>query len=275
MEITKDNRFTKKYSVGFALSGGFIKGFAHLGAMQALLEHDIKPDILSGVSAGALAGAFYADGNEPHRVLDFFAGHKFQDLTKMVIPKVGLFELDEFIDFLKSNLKAKKLEELQTPLIITATDLDHGRSVQFHKGPIAERIAASCCMPVLFSPVKIEGTYYVDGGVLMNLPVSTIQNICNRVVAVNVSPLMANKYKMNIVSIAMRSYHFMFRANTFPEREKADLLIELYNLDGYSNTELEKAEEIFMQGYNIANNLLERLKADKGSVWKEKTNVKP
>ena len=111
MEITKDNRFTKKYSVGFALSGGFIKGFAHLGAMQALLEHDIKPDILSGVSAGALAGAFYADGNEPHRVLDFFAGHKFQDLTKMVIPKVGLFELDEFIDFLKSNLKAKKLEE--------------------------------------------------------------------------------------------------------------------------------------------------------------------
>lgn len=275
MEITKDNRFTKKYSVGFALSGGFIKGFAHLGAMQALLEHDIKPNILSGVSAGALAGAFYADGNEPHRVLDFFAGHKFQDLTKMVIPKVGLFELDEFIDFLKSNLKAKKLEELQTPLIITATDLDHGRSVQFHKGPIAERIAASCCMPVLFSPVKIEGTYYVDGGVLMNLPVSTIQNICNRVVAVNVSPLMANKYKMNIVSIAMRSYHFMFRANTFPEREKADLLIELYNLDGYSNTELEKAEEIFMQGYNIANNLLERLKADKGSVWKEKTNVKP
>ena len=188
---------------------------------------------------------------------------------------MGLFELDEFIDFLKSNLKAKKLEELQTPLIITATDLDHGRSVQFHKGPIAERIAASCCMPVLFSPVKIEGTYYVDGGVLMNLPVSTIQNICNRVVAVNVSPLMANKYKMNIVSIAMRSYHFMFRANTFPEREKADLLIELYNLDGYSNTELEKAEEIFMQGYNIANNLLERLKADKGSVWKEKTNVKP
>ncbi|MDE5701451.1 patatin-like phospholipase family protein [uncultured Bacteroides sp.] len=275
METRENNRFTKKYPIGFALSGGFIKGFAHLGVMQALLEHDIKPDILSGVSAGALAGVFYADGNEPHRVLDFFAGHKFQDLTKLVIPKVGLFELEEFIDFLKSNLKAKTMEELQIPLIITATDLDHGRSVQFYKGSIAERVAASCCMPVLFSPVKIEGTYYVDGGVLMNLPVSTIQNVCNRVVAVNVSPLMANKYKMNIVSIAMRSYHFMFRANTFPEREKADLLIEPYNLDGYSNTELEKAEKIFMQGYDVANTLLERLKESKGSVWKEETIVKP
>lgn len=99
----------------------------------------------------------------PHKVLDYFAGHKFQDLTKLVIPKVGLFELGEFIDFLKSNLKSKKLEELQIPLIITATDLDHGRLVHFHKGDIAERVAASCCMPVLFAPVNIDGTHYVDG----------------------------------------------------------------------------------------------------------------
>ena len=269
MEVATNNWFTKKYPIGFALSGGFIKGFAHLGAMQSLLEHDIKPYILSGVSAGALAGVFYADGNEPHKVLDYFAGHKFQDLTKLVIPKVGLFELGEFIDFLKSNLKSKKLEELQIPLIITATDLDHGRLVHFHKGDIAERVAASCCMPVLFAPVNIDGTHYVDGGLLMNLPVSTLRRICEKVIAVNVSPLMATKYKMNIVSIALRSYNFMFRSNSFPEREKADLLIEPYNLEGYSNTELEKAEEIFMQGYNTTNDILERLLIDKGSIWKE------
>ena len=106
MEATANNYFTYKYPTGFALSGGFIKGFAHLGVMQALLEHGIRPDVLSGVSAGALAGVFYADGNEPHDVLRFFAGHTFQDLTKLVIPKVGLFELDEFIDFLRTNLKA-------------------------------------------------------------------------------------------------------------------------------------------------------------------------
>ena len=113
MEATSNNWFTNKYPIGYALSGGFIKGFAHLGVMQSLLEHDIKPNILSGVSAGALAGVFYADGNEPHKVLDYFSGHKFQDLTKLVIPKVGLFELGEFIDFLKTNLKAKTMEELQ------------------------------------------------------------------------------------------------------------------------------------------------------------------
>ena len=67
MEGATNNWFSNKYSIGYALSGGFIKGFAHLGAMQALLEHDIKPNIISGVSAGALAGVFYADGNEPHK----------------------------------------------------------------------------------------------------------------------------------------------------------------------------------------------------------------
>ena len=138
------------FNIGYALSGGFIKGFAHLGIMQALLEHDIKPDVISGVSAGSLAGVFYADGNEPYKVLDFFSGHKFQDLTKLVIPKVGLFELSEFQDFLRSNLKAQKLEDLKTPLIVTATDLDHGKSVQFRKeafpNELRLRVACPSCL---------------------------------------------------------------------------------------------------------------------------------
>ncbi len=58
MEVFTNNWNSRKYQIGYALSGGFIKGFAHLGVMQALLEHDIKPEIISGVSAGALAGVF-------------------------------------------------------------------------------------------------------------------------------------------------------------------------------------------------------------------------
>lgn len=260
-------RTTYSYQTGFALSGGFIKGFAHLGAMQALLEHDIKPDIISGVSSGALAGAFCADGNEPYKVLDYFAGHKFQDLTKLVLPKLGLFDLREFIDFLKTNLKTTRIEDLKVPFIITATDLDKGKSVQFTSGSLAERIAASCCMPVMFAPVQIDGTYYVDGGLFMNLPVTTIRKECRRVVGINVSPLLAAEYKKNIVSIAMRSYHFVFSANSFYQREHCDLLIEPYNLAGYGNTELEKAEEIFDQGYRTATESLNQLIKAKGEIW--------
>lgn len=268
MGIYNDFETNKPYKIGYALSGGFIKGFAHLGVMQALLEHDIKPDIISGVSAGALAGVFYADGNEPHKVVEYFSKHKFMDLTSWARTTAGLFKLDDFMDFLNSNLKAKRLEELQIPLIITATDLDHGKCVQFHRGKIAERVAASCCMPVMFAPVKINGTNFIDGGVFKNLPVSTIREDCEKVIAVNVSPIQAEEYKMNVLNIAMRSYHFMFRANTFPDREGCDLLIEPYGLKGYSNRELEKADEIFEQGYKTGKEILDRLIQEKGNIWK-------
>ena len=58
MEVFTNNRNSRKYQIGYALSGGFIKGFAHLGDMQGLLEHDIKPEISTGLSAGALPGGF-------------------------------------------------------------------------------------------------------------------------------------------------------------------------------------------------------------------------
>ena len=170
-----------KYNIGYALSGGFIKGFAHLGIMQALHEHGIRPEILSGVSAGALAAVFYADGKEPYHIVELFEHHSFKELTTFSINKQGLLKLDSFIDFLNSNLESKTIEELKIPTIITATDLDHGRIVSFKKGKIAERLAASCCMPILFAPIRINNTYYVDGGILMNLPVSPIRKECEKV----------------------------------------------------------------------------------------------
>ena len=133
---------TFKYNIGYALSGGFIKGFAHLGIMQALHEHGITPDILSGVSAGALAAVFYADGREPYHVIELFEHHSFTELTTFSINKQGLLKLDSFIDFLESNLRTKLIEELSIPTIISATDLDHGKIVSFRKGKIAERVAA-------------------------------------------------------------------------------------------------------------------------------------
>ena len=240
-----------KYNIGYALSGGFIKGFAHLGIMQALHEHGIRPEILSGVSAGALAAVFYADGKEPYHIVELFEHHSFKELTTFSINKQGLLKLDSFIDFLNSNLESKTIEELKIPTIITATDLDHGRIVSFKKGKIAERLAASCCMPILFAPIRINNTYYVDGGILMNLPVSPIRKECE-----------------NVVSIALRAYHFIFQANTLPQKGIADLLIESYGLEEYSNRELERAEEIFEKGYNTATELLDRLLLENGTIWR-------
>lgn len=248
---------SKKYHTGFVLSGGFIKGFAHLGAIQALIERDIRPQIISSTSAGSLVGVLYADGNEPYQVLEFFDGLTFTDFTKPVLPTTGFLELDELQDFLRSHLKRERIELLPVPMVITATDLDNGKSVFFRSGDIAQCVAASCSMPVLFSPITIDGIHYVDGGVLMNLPVSPIRDDCQRIYAINVSPMLTPEYKLNIINIAERSYQFIFRSNTVAEREMADVLIEPVNLSGYSNMDLDKSRDIFKAGYEKAKEVLD------------------
>lgn len=92
-----------KYHTGFALSGGFIRGIAHLGMLQALFENNIRPDILSGTSAGAIASAFIADGREPFEVMELFAGQSFINLAKIHPSKESLLRMDYFTDFLKKK----------------------------------------------------------------------------------------------------------------------------------------------------------------------------
>lgn len=69
------------YGTGFALSGGFVKGYAHLGALQALFEYGIRPEIIAGVSIGAVAGVFIADGKRPEEVLELFMSREFRSFT--------------------------------------------------------------------------------------------------------------------------------------------------------------------------------------------------
>ena len=183
-----------KYHTGFALSGGFIRGIAHLGMLQALFENNIRPDILSGTSAGAIASAFIADGREPFEVMELFAGQSFINLAKIHPSKESLLRMDYFTDFLKKNLRAKRIEDLQMPVVITATDFDNGKSIHFTQGELTRRIAASCCIPVLFKPVVINKVHYVDGGVFMNIPVSPIRPLCEKVLALNVFKLNASAF---------------------------------------------------------------------------------
>lgn len=184
----KKSNSKKKYSLGLALSGGGAKGFAHVGVYRFLEECGLIPTTISGTSAGALAGVLFADGYSVDDV-EIFTGRKFSEFASIQLPKSGLFDNKRFRSFLKQHLRPTSFEDLKIPLVVVATDLDKGVSREFRSGPLTEPVVASCCMPVIFSPVEIDGAHYVDGGLFRNFPVSTIREECNRVIGVNVSPL--------------------------------------------------------------------------------------
>ena len=153
----------RPYRVGLTLSGGGAKGFAHVGALKAMEELGIRPDIISGTSAGAVIAVLYADGYSPDEILDLFSGLSFNDLAEITLPRSCFFKIDRFKHFLQKSLRAVNIEDLSIPVVVTATDLDHGKYVAWRSGEIAERVTASCSIPIIFPPVLIDGTHYVDG----------------------------------------------------------------------------------------------------------------
>ena len=250
--MTDTETSSKPYKLGLALSGGGARGFAHLGVFKALEECGLKPDIIAGTSVGALMGSLFADGYSAEEIKLLFAGREFSEFTQLQLPKSGLFDTERFQVFLKRHFRAKRIEELPLPMVIVATDLDNGRSHEFREGDLVEAVTASCSIPIIFSPVLIDGIHYVDGGLFLNFPVSVIREECERVIGVNVSPLLPQKYKQTLFHIAERSYHYIFQANTLEDRELCDVLIESKQVGLYKTFDLESINELVSLGYKAA-----------------------
>ncbi len=262
-----------KYKLGLALSGGGARGFAHLGVFKFLEDCGMKPDIISGTSAGALMGALYADGYSVEEIKGLFSGREFSDFAQLQIPKSGVFDSQRFRSFLRRHLRAKAIEDLKIPMAIVATDLDNGESRTFRSGPLVDVITASCSIPIIFSPVVINGVHYVDGGLFRNFPVSVIREECERVIGVNVSPLITQEYKQTLYHIAERSYHYMFRANTLEDRELCDVLVETEKAAAFKTFDLENVDRLVMIGYDASLRSFEKAIREKKCDWQIKSIV--
>lgn len=250
----------KPYKLGIALSGGGAKGFAHLGVLQVLNEHGIYPDIIAGTSAGAFAGVLYADGNEPEKILSFFKKKSFGEFARLTFPQGGFLNTLPFHQFLEKNLTAKTFEELKYPLYVATTDIERGKSKIFHQGKLIPPVVASCSIPIIFSPVEIEQRYYVDGGLFRNLPVTPIRKLCDKIIAVNVTPLSYIEFKPAIKYVAERTFHYMSASNTLIDREISDYLIESDELSNFALFDLDHSKNIFQKGYEVGSAFIEREK---------------
>ncbi len=239
-----------KYSTGLVLSGGAARGFAHLGVLKALEENGLKPDIISGVSAGAIAGAFYADGYSPEEILEIYSGKNFFEFVMITIPKTGLFRLSGMKKILNKYLRAKKFEDLKIPLVITATNLTEGTTVYFRQGMLVDAILASSAVPLLFEAVKINNELYIDGGITNNLPADPIINDCRKLIGVYVNHSDRFTTLKGFAQVAERAFHLAISGNIEKKKQHFDIFIEPKDMSVYGFFNLKKGQELFWRGYN-------------------------
>ena len=238
--------------VGLALSGGGARGFAHLGVLQALEELGIEPSIVAGVSAGSIVAVMKASGMKAADIAQAFGEMSMGDFAEIAIPKNGFMKLTKLKEFLKKRIAATRIEELPLKTVVCATDFDNCRPVAFEQGPIGDCVTASCSIPIVFQPVKIGGTTYVDGGVLRNLPAWAIRDKCDVLVGVNVSPMPGTKYHNTLLDIASRSYDIMSRGNAREDIALCDIAIQPHGISELNVFNIKPKNKIIKSGYDEA-----------------------
>ncbi|MEQ9230162.1 MAG: patatin-like phospholipase family protein [Cyclobacteriaceae bacterium] len=240
----------KKPKWGIALGGGGARGYAHLGVLEALREKGIEPDIISGVSAGAIAGAFISSGKTPREAFEIIKEYRFTDFTKFRIPRNGLLSLEKLKARLKEEIEQENIEDLKIPLVIAVSNILKGKVEYLDSGPLADIVEASASIPVLFSPVQLEGGLYCDGGLFDNLPITPLRKKCKNIIAVSISPVNELDTISGILEIAARTFQLSVNHGIHKIKKSCKVFIEPTGLYEYDIMDTKHADEIFKLGYD-------------------------
>ena len=177
--------------IGLALSGGGVRGLAHLGVLQVLEEAEIPVDMIAGTSMGGIVAGLYAAGVPIQELIAFSKRTGVMDVAAPDRRWRGLFGHGKMADLLADLLGREDvtLEELNIPVAVVSADVETGDLVILDKGPLIPALMATSAVPIVFSPVRHQGRWLVDGGVLNNFPVDVVRRMgADRVLGVNVPP---------------------------------------------------------------------------------------
>lgn len=189
----------KHKKIGLVLGSGSARGWAHIGAIEAIEEAGIPIHCVAGTSIGAFVGAVYATGDLAS--LKEFAlqmdWKKVISYFDVVFPKSGFMDGKKVHELFSIHTDAKTFDDFKIPVKMIATDLKTGKKVIIDSGNIIEGIRASVSVPGVFTPVKRGDRWLVDGGLVDPIPVSAVRNMgADFVIAVDLnSDLVSHDYK--------------------------------------------------------------------------------
>lgn len=234
----------KGHKIGLALGGGGARGFAHLGVLMALEENDIPIDIITGTSMGAAMGAIKALGLNLRKMERLLASLDLNDLLQ--VSDSTLREMERGIgrgmmEYLRGSswrepgyiperlarmfrlfylLSANKgFSEIVVPFAVVAAELESGARVVLNEGKIYKAVTASAAIPGVFYPVRHEGRYLIDGGVIDKIPADVAVELgAGIVIAVDTSSPLEKRVE--------NSLYVLLQAQRIPSAELTELQLD-------------------------------------------------
>ena len=177
-------------SVGLVLGSGSSRGWAHIGAIEALEEENVPIDCIVGCSIGSYVGAIYASGGL--KSLKAFVlsmdGKKVFSYFDVVLPRSGLLNGTKKVrELFCMHTDVKLFSELTIPVMMVATDLEKGDKVVLTSGDLLQALRATMSIPGLFAPARMRDRWLVDGGLVDPVPVGVARTAADVVIAVDLN----------------------------------------------------------------------------------------
>jgi NTE family protein len=227
----------RREKVGVVLSGGGPLGALQVGALKALFESGVRPDLVTGTSVGAMNASFLAFNPTPEgveemerywralREEDLFPGGRFRaSWARMFVRGSKIFEHSGLRRVIGSMMGADaRFEDAVLPLGVVATDLETGAERLFTSGPLMEPLLASASMPGVYPPVEIDGRLYTDGGVANNVPIAPAVNMGATTLYVVNSTSHTNQRRPLV-----RPMDYFFHAFTLARAQRLAMDVRLY-----------------------------------------------
>ena len=214
--------------LGLALGGGAARGFAHVGVIQVLEAQGIRPDLVTGTSAGSLVAALYASGKGAAELERVALGMDEALLTDWTMPLAsrGLMRGEALARYVRQAVGGRLIEQMAMPLGILATDLANGSGVLFRRGDAAQAVRASSAVPGVFNPVPIAGREYVDGGLVAPVPVRQARDMgAELVLAIDISADPQDIDANGLLSLLPKTTAIMGQSINRLELARADLVV--------------------------------------------------
>jgi NTE family protein len=228
----------KRPTIGLALSGGFAKGLAHVGVLKVFEENDIPIDYISGTSMGSMIGGLYCSGLSPEQIEDIILTTEWHGLFNFTMPKNYLIRKFAIRKLIKRLVKDKSFSQLKPKLFVSGTRLKDGQKIVFNSGNLTKAIMASVSLPGILKPEKVNGTEIVDGGLVDPLPVASLKEKCDKIIAVDISVT----YKEQL----LRTSHVTDRSRLVKELKEDFVRMQLKNLkDFFKHQKFKKIPLLF------------------------------
>ncbi len=218
-------------TIGLALSGGGARGFAHVGVLKVLFDHNIPIDYIAGTSAGAFVGGAIAAGMTPDEIVAIGKDFSWFKISSISYSPRGLLSNAGISNFVKKYFPSPKFESLSIPFCAVACDMETGTEVLLKEtGDISIAIRASCAIPGVFAPVEGEdGRLLVDGGVVSPVPMNAIRSFApDIVIAVDIMACGATfrGRPRTLLGMLFQSAMILLRSASRNQHYAADVVIE-------------------------------------------------